>query len=152
MSKKKRNFYLCYFDGAIIRNPYGKMGMGAIIYHKEGIDCYISKKEPNWFNSNNVAEHLALQLIFKFLLDKSPSNVIIRGDSQMVIRQMDGEYGASKQALYYNVYLENRTLLKTLVRECRHYIEFEWIPRENNEVADSLSNVYLYPPIKKLIQ
>ncbi len=71
----------------------------------------------------------------------------MRGDSQLVIRQMTGEYQVRKEHL--KAYRERLKQLAALFRR----VEFQWVPREQNQRADALSKEALreasYPAPKK---
>jgi ribonuclease HI len=59
---------------------------------------------------------------------------MIKGDSQLVIKQMKGEYRV------------NSATSKKYVPEIKRLlagkeVSFSWVPREENEVADGLSRV-----------
>lgn len=128
-----------WFDGACGPiNPGGHAGYGALIK----IDG-----ESAWFDtgycghgpkmSNNVAEYSGLIAILDKLRDFPPSEVIIRGDSMMVIEQMSGRRKA-KSGLYLEYCWRAKDLLSE-VRKHHDSIRFEWIPREQNTECDALS-------------
>lgn len=127
------------FDGACEpNNPGGHLGYGAAIYDEDkkclGKISGYKTEHPN--NSNNVAEYLALLLALEFLIknEYNKDNCEIYGDSQLVIKQLSGEWKATRGKLYYPYYEEAQLNLKQF-----NGIKFIWIPREKNEVADKLS-------------
>jgi ribonuclease HI len=74
----------------------------------------------------------------EWLLEKNNYNnnqkIIIRGDSQLVINQINGKYKVKAVkiiALYQKV--------KSLLSKFKD-IKIEWIPRDKNKEADKLSN------------
>ena len=74
----------------------------------------------------------------EWLLEKNNYNnnqkIIIRGDSQLVINQINGKYKVKAVkiiALYQKV--------KSLLSKFKD-IKIEWIPRDKNKEADGLSN------------
>lgn len=129
-----------HFDGACEPwNPSGVATYGYVIYYNgklitrdKGLAC-----EPfSWQASNNVAEYTALIKALEYLTKKNMINeeVIIRGDSQLVIKQMIGTYRV-KASRVIPLYEKTKELTKQFRR-----IRFEWIPREQNEEADELSH------------
>jgi ribonuclease HI len=108
--------YLIYQDGKKVKSGYGVIGSGAGM-------------------TNNVAEYSALKQAAEWLIRYGGDDeVVIKGDSQLVIHQMNGTWqvksGTSKKYVP-----EIRRLLEG--RKTR----FVWIPREQNVDADELSNL-----------
>jgi ribonuclease HI len=84
--------------------------------------------------SNNVAEYVAAINALLWLRAQSfQGTVLLLGDSQLVVRQMQGEYEVRSERL--RPYHEHLALL---VREFVE-VRFDWIPREQNTRADELS-------------
>ncbi len=84
--------------------------------------------------TNNVAEYLAAQLACERLAATGyVGRVILRGDSQLVIRQFTGEWRVNTESL--------RRLRDGLREQARHFALFqaEWVPREENSEADAES-------------
>jgi len=80
--------------------------------------------------SNNIAEYQALIFLLRHLHELEgkgrPKNAYrICGDSQLVIRQMRGEYRVTKPHLV-QLHAEASRLCSDLD------VEFEWVPREKN--------------------
>jgi len=139
---KKRNSlraYKAFFDGSCEPyNPGGKMGTGIVIIDEDGevIHKNSQRFEAKDSNSNNVAEYLALKDVLTWVkenLDKN-SEITIFGDSMLVINQMKGRWGIS-EGLYVKAAREAMEIKKG----CTAKLDFEWIPREENTVADGLS-------------
>jgi len=74
---------------------------------------------------------------FKWLLehDYAYAEVLVRGDSQLSIRQMQGWY-AVKAPRIIPLYEEAFKLAKKFRK-----VSFQWVPRELNEEADLLSEL-----------
>ncbi len=85
--------------------------------------------------SNNVAEYTALiRTLFYLRKERKTEEVIeIRSDSKLVVEQMKGNWKARR-----GLYLEKSIQAKRLSAQFEH-LTFKWIPREDNEKADSLS-------------
>ena len=61
-------------------------------------------------------------------------NPLIRGDSQLVVRQLKGEYKVKSKRIL-PLYVRAMELLNELGGKV------EWVPREQNKIADELSRV-----------
>jgi ribonuclease HI len=84
--------------------------------------------------SNNVAEYVAAIHALLWLRGQSfRGTVLLLGDSQLVVRQMQGEYEVRSERL--RPYHDH---LAKLIGEFTE-VRFDWIPRELNERADALS-------------
>ena len=85
--------------------------------------------------SNNVAEYAAVCEALEFLLKKHRETGVIevRSDSALVVNQMSEKWKLRK-GLYAEKYHEAQRL-----RDQFANVSFRWIPREENEEADSLS-------------
>src|SRR6185503_7319891 len=133
--------YTCYFDGACEpKNPGGNMGIGAIIFDKDGNEVvklsHYVKAHPN--NSNNVAEYQGFGWIITKLSEimQDGESAKIHGDSKLVIEQMKGNW-QMKKGFYIQFATRAREITQNLSKRCQ--IELKWIPRAENEVCDSLS-------------
>ena len=132
---------VAYFDGACEPvNPRGIATYGVVVYKddkKVYADYGLAVEPPLTEDStNNVAEYTALIKVLEYLVTNNflEDKIIVRGDSQLVIRQLLGIYAVRSdriRALY------NRAI--QLVVKFKN-IKFEWIPREYNTEADELSH------------
>jgi ribonuclease HI len=85
--------------------------------------------------SNNVAEYEALIQALDFVHRyRHMDDIIIYSDSTLLVGQMNGEYKANQ-----GFYLEKFLRAKNIVHDFPH-IKFVWIPREQNDDADRLTN------------
>ena len=83
--------------------------------------------------TNNVAEYEALMAAARWLVDEGiEEKIIIKGDSELVIKQMKGEYRVTS-ATSKKYVPEIKRLLQG------RDVSFSWVPREENEEADQLS-------------
>lgn len=140
-----------FFDGCCEPiNPGGTASYGAVIL-KDGVSIWETSrifrpvKGHEGATSNNVAEYSGFQSILVYLLDQGLNEepIIVYGDSQLVIRQMFGGGGLKKKwqirgGHYSQIAFRCRELLKRFPR-----IRGEWIPREENTLADELSKAQL---------
>src|SRR5512140_231152 len=79
-----------YFDGGSRGNP-GPAGVGVVLRAEDGtalvtLGRFIGRA------TNNVAEYRALLLALEEAKKLVAKKIIIRGDSELIIKQMRGEY------------------------------------------------------------
>lgn len=114
-----------YTDGASRGNP-GKAGVG--IYCEDTdlrIHRYLGIK------TNNEAEYMAVIIALQEIND---DNLQFFLDSELVVKQLNGEYKVKKPELQ----VLHKTI-KDLIGQ--RIVSFTWIPRNKNFVADSLANI-----------
>lgn len=128
-----------YFDGLCDPNPGGVATYGFLIKRDgkkvdEGHGLAGTPKTPQ--ATNNVAEYTGLIRALEWLVaHKIKDEVVVRGDSDLVIRQVKGEYKV-KSALLAPLHGQVRELLEGLPN-----VRFEWVQRERNADADRLTNL-----------
>jgi len=84
--------------------------------------------------TNNVAEYVGAICGLEWLVRAGYTGpVVVVGDSQLVVRQMQGEYRVRAEHL-----VPYHARLGQLVAVFPH-VEFRWVPREENTRADELS-------------
>jgi ribonuclease HI len=86
--------------------------------------------------TNNVAEYVGAIRALEWLDEQGYRGpVVVSGDSQLVIRQMNGEYRVRADHL--------RPYHERLARLVERFVgvEFVWVPREENREADRLSKL-----------
>ena len=136
--------YSMFFDGSCgPKNPGPTGGYGYII-HKDG-RFYAKESGPLVAEmlSNNYAEFYAVYKGLEFLdlvLEKG-DRLFVRGDSQLVINIMNGKFKGRSSSLYYPAYEKAHNVRKSITKK---YIpvSFDWVPREYNKEADTLSTEY----------
>lgn len=133
-----------FFDGACDPNPGKNLAYGAVIYKDHStLPIYtISKKyaySGTELLTNNVAEYLGCIATLKYLIYKEWNKlpIHIKGDSKLVICQMNGDWGINSGI--YKPYAERAFALLDLFPN----IEFTHIRREFNTIADELSKLAL---------
>lgn len=88
-------FMTLYFDGASKGNP-GPSAWGWVLVDKEG-----NKEEGQHarlpVTTNNVAEYTALLEGLRYLKEKSITNVVIKGDSSLVVNQLNKKKKSSEE-------------------------------------------------------
>ncbi len=85
--------------------------------------------------SNNVAEYTAVQKAAEWLIAKrlDSEEVVFKSDSRLVVNQLKGDWKVHK-GLYVDYYRRGLDAVRKLRR-----VRFTWIPRDENEYADSLT-------------
>lgn len=130
-----------YFDGACTKNPGGHIACG--IFIRDGLEVlqrhgfYAGQDETT---TSNVAEYTALIHALQFLKQNGYADreIKIKGDSQLVIKQMSGRWKIKAGA-----YVEVAKQAERLVEEFSN-IRFVWISRDENTICDELAeNVLL---------
>jgi ribonuclease HI len=119
-------------DGASRGNP-GPSAAAVVAYDSEGNEL-TSRAKTLGETTNNVAEYGACILALELASDFGVPRVRIRMDSELVVKQMNGEY---------RVKHENLKPLAEKVRELAAGFEsvaWEHVPRESNKAADKLAN------------
>lgn len=121
---------VAYVDGGSHGSP-GPSGIGIVIEKPDGERVRISK----WIGhqDNNVAEYVALLEALQLAVALKATALHVFSDSQLVVKQMTGEYQCRSPRLYSL----NWTCRK-LARSLRFAIAH--IPRESNQEANHLAN------------
>ncbi len=124
-----------YTDGASRGNP-GEAAIGAVLYDEEG-DRLGDLSEAIGVTTNNVAEYRAVIAGLDLAASFAPRHLVVRADSQLLVRQLTGEYRVKAAGL------------KPLVAEVRRRLQafptvtIEHVRREDNVEADALANAAL---------
>ena len=124
--------YVMNFDGCSKGNP-GPAGAGAVIY-QNGIEIWGSCEFVGKKETNNMAEYAGLILGMKEAVHRNIRKIAIKGDSQLVIKQMRGEYKVKSENL-----LHSFTQAKKLEKDFE-VIMYDHVYRTENKRADELSN------------
>jgi ribonuclease HI len=129
------DIYSLYFDGCSKGNP-GKSGAGAVIY-KNGVEIWSAYRYLGNNKTNNEAEYSGLVIGLEEAVNKNIQNLLVYGDSQLVINQVNGIYKVKNMNLlrFYN------NIIK--LKQCFVNIAFNHVYRSNNKRADELSNMAL---------
>src|SRR5262249_44572060 len=120
---------VAYVDGGCLGNP-GPSGIGVIIDGLGGEPIRIAK----WIGhqDNNVAEYVALLEALQYAVARKARSLHVYSDSQVVVRQMCGEYICRSPRLY-SLHWTCRKLARSLGFSISH------VPRENNAEANHLA-------------
>ncbi|ELY97564.1 ribonuclease H [Natrialba chahannaoensis JCM 10990] len=120
-----------YFDGGARGNP-GPAGIGWVIVTSEGIVAEGSKRIGR--ATNNQAEYEALIAALEAARDYDYDEIHVRGDSELIVKQVRGEYNTNNPELR-----ERRVTVHELLRAFDEWT-LEHVPREVNSRADELAN------------
>jgi len=120
---------VAYVDGGCLGNP-GPSGIGVVISGGESGPIRIAK----WIGhqDNNVAEYAALMEALQYAVALKAPKLHVFSDSQVVVRQMTGEYVCRSPRLY-SLHWTCRKLARALKFSISH------VPRENNAEANRLA-------------
>lgn len=116
-----------WFDGACYGNP-GPTGGGAIV-DIEGRRTQHSQRGPR--GTNNEAEYLGLITGLKAAKAAGATSLTVKGDSQLIIRQLEGQYKV-KAANLRPMFEEAKALLRNFEQ-----VRLEWVRRDLNAEADA---------------
>ena len=122
-----------YIDGGARGNP-GPAGYGVRIETSSG-DVENELYEPIGIATNNVAEYRGLIAALDYLVKSDFQEALIRSDSQLLVRQMQGRYRVRHPRLQ-PLHREAKTLEAKL-----DLVTFEHVRRTENTAADRLSNL-----------
>lgn len=119
-----------HIDGASLGNP-GPAGIGVVIWQNGALLAEISESIGR--ATNNQAEYHALLRALEEARKLAPERVEIRSDSQLLVRQMLGQYQVRDPRL--------RSLYEGALQACRGLrVRFVHVPREENRQADALAS------------
>jgi ribonuclease HI len=127
-----------YFDGLCQPcNPGGTACFAFIVNNKEESTIHSEYGLAAYDSTNNVAEYTGTIKALEWLLKNNLTNenIIARGDSRLVINQIKRHFKV-KAPNIIPLYYEAKSLISKF-----KYIQFEWIPRDDNKEADRLSNL-----------
>ena len=121
-----------FIDGGARGNP-GPAGYGVFIELPDG--SIVELHGGLGIATNNVAEYNGLLAALKWAIAHGHGHVRIKADSELLVKQMRGEYKVKNPGLQTLV-ATARALVNRLDR-----VTFEHVRREQNKDADRLSNV-----------
>ena len=122
-----------YFDGGARGNP-GPAGWGVYIVGDNG-EVLAELSGALGIATNNIAEYHGLIAALQWAADHDVTALAVKGDSQLLIEQMRGNYKVKNEGLK-PLYLKARLLVMQIGN-----VMFEHVRREQNKDADRLSNL-----------
>jgi ribonuclease HI len=121
------------FDGGSRGNP-GPAGIGVVVAAADGTPL-VTLGRFIGTATNNVAEYTALIVALEEAAKLGAKHIVIRGDSELIIKQMKGEYRVKNPDLR-KLYERASTLLRKF-----DSATLEHNLRDDNEMADKLANM-----------
>jgi ribonuclease HI len=122
-----------YIDGGSRGNP-GPAGFGVHIVGDDGVT--VAELHESLANAtNNVAEYHGLLAALAWALDQGLDRLHVRSDSELLVRQLKGEYRVKNPGLQ-PLFQDARSLIQRIGR-----VTFEHVRREFNKEADRLANL-----------
>jgi ribonuclease HI len=122
-----------YIDGGSRGNP-GPAGYGVQIVDGDG-QVLAELYQALGHATNNVAEYQGLLAALAWALDRGVKPLHIRSDSELLVRQLKGEYRVKNPGLQ-PLYQEARERVARIGK-----VTFEHVRRELNREADRLANL-----------
>ena len=122
-----------YIDGGARGNP-GPAGYGVRVEAADGT-LLAELHGGLGIATNNVAEYNGLLAALKWAVDHDERAIHVRADSELLVKQMRGEYKVKHPGLQ-PLYVRARLLVMELDK-----VVFEHVRREHNKEADRLSNL-----------
>ncbi len=121
-------------DGASRGNP-GPSAAGFVI--RAGKRLLLGRGVPLGEGTNNEAEYRALLMALDEARGLGATEVVVRSDSELVVRQLRGDYRVRNERL--------RPLWEAARTAASSFRSFEvvHVPRERNRLADRLANIAL---------
>jgi probable phosphoglycerate mutase len=133
--ERPTNVHIANVDGASRGNP-GPASYAVILRGPDGqtlfeIGKYLGRA------TNNVAEYYALITALDYAAAQHIERLLVRSDSELLVRQMQGRYKVKSPDL--------RPLFERAQKLARGFAHFavEHVPRELNRDADELANIAL---------
>lgn len=121
--------WLAWFDGSAQPNP-GRIGIGGLLRSPDGDTLEISSAGGQ--GDSNQAEYLALIAVLEAAVRIQPEQLVVYGDSQVVINAVTTAGSVGTHGLQRHC--ERAKLLLAQLKAVR----LSWIPREKNTAADAL--------------
>lgn len=124
-----------YTDGASRGNPgLASFGLTVLDYEEEKI---FEEAQTLGIATNNEAEYKGIQRALELAVQNNVKNLTIKTDSQLVVRQLKGEYKIKSPNLKL-IHNQCSLLIQKIPQwDCLHVF------RENNKRADELANLAL---------
>jgi ribonuclease HI len=129
----KKEKLIIYCDGGSRGNP-GPAGLGAVIYDENKSKVF-EISEFLGVTTNNQAEYKGVLQAIKKAQELKAKELIFYLDSELVVKQMKGQYRVKNKDLL-PLYMEIRKYILEFQK-----VEFNHVRREYNKEADALANM-----------
>lgn len=128
---------IVYFDGGFQKET-NQAGLGAVIFFNQGKKKYRLRANERFdeLETNNEAEYAALYYALNLLEDLGVSHLSceFKGDSQVVLKQLEGEWPCYEDVL--NRWLDR---IEEKMKALDIHPKYTVIPRKDNKEADKLA-------------
>ena len=125
--------YLLQFDGLSDPNP-GTSTAGAVLFSPSSRNVVFERGEFIESATNNQAEYTGLLIGIQSAIDFGIKELLIEGDSQLVIFQVEGKWKVKNEGLK----LLNKKVVELLKQF--DFVALRHIYRDNNGHADRITN------------
>lgn len=122
-----------YTDGGSRGNP-GQAAVGCVLFDPLKNEILREYGECIGVQTNNIAEYQALITGLKIAKEFCPNHLICHLDSELVVKQLSGEYRV--KMVSFQPLIEEINELKSSFP----HITFVYVPRDQNKRADALVN------------
>ena len=130
--KDLEDVYLLQFDGLAVPNP-GTATSGAVLFKNNKV--VFEAGQYITFGTNNVAEYTGLFIGLKYAKELKIKNVLIEGDSMLVIKQVSGLWKVNNDTLK----IIHKEITK-MIKEDFDFVGIKHVYRKDNQHADDLTN------------
>ncbi|OGK41391.1 hypothetical protein A2954_05395 [Candidatus Roizmanbacteria bacterium RIFCSPLOWO2_01_FULL_37_12] len=130
-----------FTDGGALNNP-GTAASAFVVYSNKKI--LHQEAFAIGSNTNNFAEYTAVVKAYEWLLKNKPIDIAkinFYSDSNLIVNQLNGLFKI-KNAVIREFVLK----IRSLEQELNVPVTYRYIPREENQLADSLVKKILYSP------
>jgi ribonuclease HI len=128
--------YLLQFDGLAFPNP-GQTTGGAVLFDSKK-KVIFEAGEYMKFGTNNQGEYTGLFIGIKNAIKHKVKNILIEGDSNLVIQQVLGAWKVNNEILK----LLHKEIV-VLLKENFDFVGIRHVYRKDNTYADKLTNITL---------
>ncbi|XP_075097794.1 uncharacterized protein LOC142175120 [Nicotiana tabacum] len=136
VTSEDTNTWKMFFNGAV---NVKDVGIGAILISPTG-QHYPSIARLQFFCTTNTIEYEACIMGMNMAIDQVVEELLIMGDSDLIIRQAHGEWETQDvKLILYRKHVED------LSKRFKSF-EFRYIPHFHNELADALATLALMFP------
>lgn len=125
--------HILQFDGGSVPNP-GPSSGGAVLLKSDRRSVIFEVGDYVEYSTNNQAEYFGLWLGLKECLERGYREILIEGDSQLIIKQVAGEWKCKDPDLKQL----QKTVLDLIAKF--DYVAIRHVLREYNKHADALTN------------
>ena len=126
---------VAYADGGSRGNP-GRAACGVLVTDADGAEL-LRRAKTLGKATNNVAEYEGVLYALDLCRELGASDVLLRLDSELVVRQLEGRYKV-KDARLAKLHARAREAASVF-----EHFHVEYIPRAENAIADQLANAAL---------